>query len=62
MLFSLKCGPTDVPKYYSHSKMHVQNIHILLKLYTIYGETWTWIKADMSRLMAAEMRLLRSTE
>jgi hypothetical protein len=25
-------------------------------------ETWTWTKADISRLMAAEMRFLRSLE
>jgi hypothetical protein len=29
----------------------------------MYGVgTWTWAKADISRLMAAEMRSLRSTE
>jgi hypothetical protein len=29
----------------------------------MYGaETWTWAKADISKLMTAKMRSLRSTE
>jgi hypothetical protein len=32
-------------------------------LILIYGaETWTWTKADISRLVAAKMRFLRSLE
>jgi hypothetical protein len=32
-----------------------------MPLLTYAAETWTWTKADISRLMAAEMRFLRSS-